>query len=139
MTMSASSSSHKNGTGKIISNGVIVSGSDNDTTPTTTTTSQSLRSGNYYDVFGFNLTGRQSFIGLGILSLMLGPRGTFFLLIAIGLYHVWNRIVVPSSSSSINNSSSSSNNANLSSSASGKGLSNVKGIKDLPCEPRRGG
>mmetsp|Transcript_30580 Transcript_30580/g.46634 ORF Transcript_30580/g.46634 Transcript_30580/m.46634 type:complete len:123 (+) Transcript_30580:144-512(+) len=90
-----------------------------------------LNSSNNLDVFGFNLSLRQLLIGLAILALMVGPRGILFILVALGLYHIWNRINPPSSSSLQSRS-------NKGSWGDGSGGARVKGIKDLPCDPKGG-
>lgn len=62
---------------RINANGEVVRvGDNNEGSSSEASTTPLLQSGNTLDVFGFNLDMRQFLITLGILSLMIGLRGS---------------------------------------------------------------
>mmetsp|Transcript_173 Transcript_173/g.208 ORF Transcript_173/g.208 Transcript_173/m.208 type:complete len:120 (-) Transcript_173:1188-1547(-) len=110
---------------RINSNGDVVSADEN-----SDDNKNILNSNSSFDVFGFNLSMRQFLIGLGVLAFMIGLRGTLLVLLALGLYHVWSR--------SVNSNVGISSNASSSTSRRWGSTKQIKGVKDLPCDPKGG-
>eukprot|EP00544_Gedaniella_sp_CCMP2646_P005476 CAMPEP_0202480270 /NCGR_PEP_ID=MMETSP1361-20130828/329_1 /ASSEMBLY_ACC=CAM_ASM_000849 /TAXON_ID=210615 /ORGANISM="Staurosira complex sp., Strain CCMP2646" /LENGTH=122 /DNA_ID=CAMNT_0049107691 /DNA_START=94 /DNA_END=462 /DNA_ORIENTATION=- len=89
------------------------------------------------DVFGFNLDVRQFLITMALAYFMLGQQGLLVLLMALACYTLFVRVTSNGSSGS----NSRGNNRRWgggSRGGGGGGGPNIKGVKDLPCDPKGG-
>lgn len=79
------------------------------------------------DIFGFYLSPKHALIVLLIISLMFGAMGAVVFLLALGLY------------TSSQNNSTQFTRRNKTRLARWNGGTNIKGMKDLPPDPRKSG
>mmetsp|Transcript_1120 Transcript_1120/g.1575 ORF Transcript_1120/g.1575 Transcript_1120/m.1575 type:complete len:143 (-) Transcript_1120:263-691(-) len=135
-------------TTKIV-NGEVVEVEDGEgAAMTTVMRSPTSREAGTFDVFGFLLDTRQCLVLIVLFILMTGISGTVGMILCLGAYHGFQRFVAtrrPSSSSGSGASQSSRSgngrgggSSSRSNSSGGRRGPNIKGVKDLPCDPKGG-
>lgn len=90
------------------------------------------------DVFGFNIPAKQFYIGLAVVALMIGLRGALGVLMALGCYHLCTRSTSGSSGGSGRWSARGGGSWRGGGGGGGGGGSNIRGMSDLPCDPKVG-
>ncbi|CAB9502284.1 expressed unknown protein [Seminavis robusta] len=89
------------------------------------------------DVFGFNLPARQFWIGLAVVMIFMGLRLAIGCLIALGCYTAYMKSTGNGNSTSAWSSRTTRWRPGNGSSSGGSS-SNIRGISDLPCDPKVG-